>query len=162
VELLRSHGFIEQVRGISSVPEEQHGRDAPAEKAVGDMTEEDAAQTTTLVLTEQVDLVELPREFRMIVVGIGLPLGETDQLARRIFDDHTEPASVRRLERLSPLILSHLVGWPIPANGGVSLVEGRHVKSGQGGNVHRRRIPKDGGIHFLLPSTSQALADGAW
>jgi hypothetical protein len=68
VKPLRSHGLIEQVGGGLSVPEEQHGRDAPAEKAVGDMTEEEAAQTPTLVLTEQIDLVELAREFRMIVV----------------------------------------------------------------------------------------------
>src|SRR5258707_14786196 len=67
-EPLRSHGLIEQVGGVSSVPEEQHGRDASAEKAMGDITEEEAAQTPTLVLTEQIDLVELAREFRMIVV----------------------------------------------------------------------------------------------
>src|SRR5262249_13976682 len=99
-------------------------------------------------LTEQGNVVEFARQIRLGRGGIPVALGKADQLAARVFDDKAEPTSVRRLKRLSPLVLADLVAWPVPEHGRMCLIERRHVQASESGEVCQRRFPnRNGGLH---------------
>src|SRR5262249_23649190 len=107
-----------------------------------------------MVFPEHVDLVELSGKVRLVSVSVWLPFGKADQFAVRGFNDETEPAPVRGLERLAPLILADLVTRPVLEYRRMRLVERHHVKAGQGWNVRRCRFPDGNRLHSGLFSFS--------
>ena len=81
-----------------------------AKEATGDVAEKAAPQASPVVLTEQVKLVEFASKIWLVRVCVPLAFCKANQFATRVFDDEAEPTPVRRLKRLSPLILASSCG----------------------------------------------------
>ena len=74
-EAFGSESFIEGVRRITRIAEQEHRMDPLREKAPGDMADEAAAEAAAVVFAEEVDLVQFAGIFRELA-GVGVALGK--------------------------------------------------------------------------------------
>ena len=139
VQALGAECFVERVRRIRSVAEEQHGRHALCEELPRHVAEQESADALALHPLKGVDLVQLSCVTRYAAI-VRRPLRERDQLTCVVLDDETEPTALRDGEGFPPLSLSQFVGRPTGSATSMRFVERLHVEPCKRRNVTRRRL----------------------
>ena len=84
-----SQVFVKAIRRISGVSEQQHRPDALSQKPMRDLAHQQSAESVSVMVAQDVDLVEFAFVARHAAV-MALAPGETNELMRGIFDDKRE------------------------------------------------------------------------
>jgi hypothetical protein len=108
IESFRTKGFVESVRRICRLAEEQHGGDAAIEKLTRHIAEQESTDASTMKELKHVDLVQLASIAVHAAVVWSAPC-EPDELTIVVLDDKAKPIVIRRHERFLPLPFPELV-----------------------------------------------------
>jgi hypothetical protein len=100
-----SHGsqaFVEAIRRISGVSEQQHRPDALTEKPIRNLADQQSAKPVPVKAPQDIDLVEFALVAKDAAVMSRAPC-ETNELMRVLFDDKREVHGIIRAENPLPL-----------------------------------------------------------
>ena len=158
VRLLGAESLPESSRGISSITRQPHRVDTLTQKPLYDLTNQPSAQSQALVLTKQVDLVQLACKLRMVAF---FALCESNKLAIGALDHQAKPAAIILLERLVPLPFAYFAARSFHEQRRVSRVPGSNMQPRKSGDIGFYRIANLEGFNRFL-SCSEEAAVGAF